>query len=508
MKKLQMTTSGTLPLIGASSATWRDIQWQKVEVNVYRLQMRIAKARREQRFNKVKALQWLLTHSLEAKLLAVKRVTSSQGAKTPGVDGKLYQCDSKKMQLALNLKQHGYKAQPLKRVYIPKRNGKRPLGIPTLYDRAMQALYLLAVEPVAETQADPNSYGFRPNRSTADAAERCFKVLCNKHSLQWILEGDIKACFDTISHDWLLNNIPMERRILKQWLEAGFIEKQTLFPTTEGTPQGGIISPVAANIVLDGLEEVVQEAASRKSKHKAHTVRYADDFVIMGVTKELLENDIKPAVEKFLAERGLSLSLEKTKITHVAKGFDFLGFNVRKYQGKLLIKPSKSGVTTFLGKIRHVIKTHRAVTAYDLINMLNPKIMGWGYYYRHVVAKKTFEYVDDCIYRCLSYWTRRRHQKKNFTWIRKKYFHSRGTFNWIFFGTQEKKDGKKEVVDLHKMARIPIKRHVKIIQEATPYDPAYTDYLVARKQNRNDKLYHYSRVSTLNLFGKKHWVVK
>jgi RNA-directed DNA polymerase len=338
--------------------------------------MRIAKARREQRFNKVKALQWLLTHSLEAKLLAMKRVTSSQGAKTPGVDGKLYQCDSKKMQLALSLKQHGYKAQPLKRVYIPKRNGKRPLGIPTLYDRAMQALYLLAVEPVAEMQADPNSYGFRPNRSTADAAERCFKVLCNKHSVQWILEGDIKACFDTISHDWLLNNIPMERRILKQWLNAGFIEKQTLFPTTEGTPQGGIISPVAANIALEGLEEVVQQAASRKSKHKAHTVRYADDFVIMGVTKELLENDIKPAVERFLAERGLVLSLEKTKITHIEKGFDFLGFNVRKYQGKLLIKPSKSGVTTFVRKIREVVKTYKAVTAYELIGMLNPKIMG------------------------------------------------------------------------------------------------------------------------------------
>ncbi len=214
MKKQQMITE--YKSVSATSATWRDVKWQKVELNVYRLQMRIAKAVKEQRHNKVKALQWLLTHSLEAKLLAVKRVTSNQGAKTSGVDGKLYQCDADKLQLALSLKQRGYKAQPLKRVYIPKRNGKRrALGIPTLRDRAMQALYLMALEPIAETQADPNSYGFRPYRSTADAVERCFKALCNKPSVRWILEGDIKACFDKISHQWLLQNIPIEKRILK-----------------------------------------------------------------------------------------------------------------------------------------------------------------------------------------------------------------------------------------------------------------------------------------------------
>ena len=263
--------------VSASSATWSDIKWQKVELNVYRLQMRIAKAAKEQRYNKVKALKWLLTHSLEAKLLATKRVTSNQGAKTAGVDGKIYHRDADKMQLALSLKQRGYKAQPLKRVYIPKRNGKkRPLGIPTLRDRAMQALYLMALEPIAEIQADPNSYGFRPYRSTADAAERCFKVLCNKSSVRWILECDIKACFDNISHQWLLQNIPMEKRILKQWLKAGFIEKQTIFPTTEGTPQGGIISPLLANMTLDGLEATIQRAKG-KGKHKIHVVRYADD---------------------------------------------------------------------------------------------------------------------------------------------------------------------------------------------------------------------------------------
>lgn len=506
MKKLQKTACGVNPLVGASSTTWRDIQWQKVEVNVYRLQMRIAKARREERFNKVKALQWLLTHSLEAKLLAVKRVTSNKGAKTPGVDGELYQSDKRKMLLALSLKQHGYKAQPLKRVYIPKRNGKRALGIPTLYDRAMQALYLMAVEPVAEMQADPNSYGFRPYRSTADVVERCFKVLCNKHSVQWIWEGDIKACFDTISHDWLLNNIPMEKRILKQWLQAGYVEKQMLFPTTEGVAQGGSISPVTANMALDGLEEVVSLAVQGKSKYKAHTVRYADDFVIMGVSKEVLENDIKPAVVEFLAGRGLKLSLEKTKTTHIDKGFDFLGFNIRKYQGKLLIKPSKKGVHTFLRNIRQVFKTHKTIKTCDLIGMLNPKIRGWGNQYCHVVAKEIFGYIDDCIYQSLSQWTRRRHPEKNFSWIRKTYFHSRGSRHWIFFGVRKRKDGKKDILELFKMARIPIKRHVKIIAEATLYDPVYTDYFVSRKRNKRNKLYYYWESARMNLFGNKHWI--
>jgi RNA-directed DNA polymerase len=505
MKKLQKTTDGVNLSVGASSTTWSDIEWQKVEVNVYRLQMRIAKARRERRFNKVKALQWLLTHSLEAKLLAVKRVTSNQGAKTPGVDGELYQSDKRKMELALSLKQQGYKAQPLRRVYIPKRNGKRGLGIPTLYDRAMQALYLMAVEPVAEMQADPNSYGFRPYRSTADAAERCFKVLCNKHSVQWILEGDIHACFDSISHEWLLNNIPMEKRILKQWLKAGYIEKQALFPTNQGTAQGGSISPVAANLALDGLEEAVNLAV-QKSKYKAHTVKFADDFVIMGASKEILENKVKPAVVKFLAERGLKLSLEKTKITHINEGFDFLGFNIRKYQGKLLIKPSKKGIQTFLRNIRQIFKTHKAIKASDLINMLNPKIRGWGNYYRHVVAKQVFEYIDDCIYRSLSQWTRRRHPNKNFAWIRKKYFHSRGFRNWIFFGGRKRKNGEEDIVELYKMARIPIRRHVKIRAEATPYDPAFTDYLVSRKPDKRNKLYYYWVSSVRNLIGNQHWI--
>lgn len=506
-----MTETGNKLLSGASLALtdWSNINWNQIEHNVYRLQVRIAKAAKERRFGKIKSLQWMLTHSLYAKLLAVKRVTSSKGAKTPGIDNKVYLTDKGKMRLARSLKQKGYQAQPLRRVYIQKKgkgNKRRPLGIPTVFDRAMQALYLLALEPVAETRADPNSYGFRPYRSTADAGERCFNVLCNKKSGQWILEGDIYACFDTISHQWLLKNIPIEKRMLEQWLKAGYIEKQTLFPTKEGTPQGGIISPVVMNMVLDGLESTAKEAVKTyELKRRIHTVRYADDFVVIAPTKELLEEKIKPAITQFLKERGLSLSKEKTSTTHINAGFDFLGFNIRKFQGKLLIKPAKESIKTFLGKIRNTIKFNKANKTEELIAQLNPKIRGWAYYYRHVVAKQVFGYVDDCIYRTIARWTRRRHDNKNFKWIRERYFRHSGMRNWIFFAEKKTDKGEKILVDLEKASHIPIRRHVRIQQEATAYDPNYVEYFIKRKQNRNSKLYHYAQISTLGLFADKLW---
>lgn len=496
--------------IGASSTAtqnWSEIDWTQIEKSVLRLQMRIAKAKRKKRFGKVKALQWLLTHSYEAKLLTVRRVSSSKGAKTAGVDGKLYKSDNQKLQLAMSLKQRGYKAKPLKRVYIPKSNGKkRPLGIPTLFDRSMQALYLLALEPISEMNADPNSYGFRPNRSAADAIERAFIVLCGRGSAQWILEGDIKACFDCISHDWLLNNVLIDKRILNQWLKAGYIEKQTLFPTPEGTPQGGIISPVLANLALDGLEGAIKLAVKGKASHRLHMIRYADDFIVTGSSQEILEHNIKPAIVKFLEERGLALSEEKTSITHIDNGFNFLGFNIRKYKGKLLIKPAKKSIKSLLDKAREVIKRNKASTAYELIGQLNLKIKGWAYYYRHVVAKQTFAYIDDCIYRLISQWTRRRHNNKNMAWIRKKYFHRKGKFNWIFFGTNIKANGEKDENNLVKASTILTIRHPKIKQKARLYDPKYTKYFAKRKQNKKDKLHHYYQVSKLGLFDETNWL--
>src|SRR6185312_10085187 len=246
--------------------------------------------------------------------------------------------------------------------------------LPVMTCRAMQALYLLALDPVAEATGDLNSYGFQSHRSTADAIAQCFGVLAKRTAPQWILEGDIKACFDRISHTWLLSHIPMEKPMLRKWLKAGYMEQKTLFPTEEGSPQGGIISPVLANLTLDGLETMLREKYPKPKNGlnaKVNFVRFADDFIITGYSKELLEKEIKPLVETFLKERGLELSPEKTVITHIEDGFDFLGQNVRKYHGTLLIKPSKKNVEAFLDKVRGIIRENKQATAGHLICQLN-----------------------------------------------------------------------------------------------------------------------------------------
>lgn len=477
------------PLAGASSTSlprWSAIDWQQVVAHVRRLQMRIAKAYRERRHGKVKSLQWILTHSFQARLLAVRRVVQNRGAKTPGTDNVIWKTSTQKMQAAISLKRRGYQTKPLKRIYIEKKQkGKlRPLSIPTMTCRAMQALYLLALEPVIEMMADKCSYGFRPLRSTADAIEKCFKALSTRASAQYILEGDIRACFDSISHQWLLDNTPMDKEILKKWLTAGYIEKGELYPTTLGTPQGGLISPGLLLITLSGLEAAVK-AATDKLKDKVNVSVYADDFIITGVTKEVLENKVKPAVEAFLKERGLSLSKEKTKITHINDGFDFLGMNIRKYKdNKLLIKPAKNSVKRFLADIREMIKLNATVKTERLISLLNPKIRGWANYYCHVCSSKTFNRVNHEIFKAIWRWAVRRHPKKGAKWVKQKYFHKHKSQNWAFTTTVKKKDGKSIPLALVNISQIHIKRHIIIRSEATPYDPAHHQYLDERLSKR------------------------
>src|SRR6202023_2893397 len=343
-----MTTAVAVGAVSREAAEWYAIDWRAIHQNVRRLQVRIVQATKASRWNKVKALQRLLTHSYSGKVLAVRRVTENNGKETPGVDRVIWKTPEDKTKAVHDLKRREYHPQPLRRVYIPKKsdqNAKRPLGIPTMIDRSQQALHLLALDPVVETTADNNSYGFRQQRSCADAIEQCFKTL-SKSNPQWILEGDIKSCFDRISHDWLLAHVPMDRAILQKWLKAGYMDKHVLHETMDGTPQGGIISPALSNCALDGLERLLKEKFPTKKPLSSfggkfacvNLIRYADDFIITGRTKELLEGEIKPLVEQFLHERGLELSPAKTVITHVEKGFDFLGQNVRKYP-KGEIKP-------------------------------------------------------------------------------------------------------------------------------------------------------------------------
>jgi RNA-directed DNA polymerase len=478
-------TSEPVGAVSREPESWHAIDWRAVSENVRRLQTRIVKATKAGRWNKARALQHLLTHSFSGKALAVRRVTENQGKNTPGVDQVIWDTPKRKKRALHDLKRRGYQPLPLRRVYIPKSNGKmRPLGIPTMKDRAMQALYLLALDPIAETMADPNSYGFRKERCCADAIEQCHIVLSNRNAAPWILEGDIRSCFDQISHEWLLAHVLMDKTILRKWLQSGYMDKHVFYETEAGTPQGGIVSPVLANLALDGLEKRLREhypARTAKSrKAQVNLVRYADDFIITGRTKELLEEEVKPLVEQFMRERGLELSPEKTQITHIEDGFDFLGQNVRKYHGKLLIKPSKQNVKSFLANIRKVIKENKQATAYNLIGKLNPKIRGWANYHRHIASKKTLVRVDDALFKCLWQWAVRRHPKKDRRWIAEKYFGTTGSRNWRFFGEARDDEGQPVRNWLFHAATTPIQRHTKIKGEANPYDPEWEVYLEER----------------------------
>jgi RNA-directed DNA polymerase len=478
-------TAGTT-LAGASSdrtIDWNSIDWKKVNRNVRRLQKRIVKAVEEGRWGKVKALQRLLTRSFSGKALAVRRVTENRGKNTPGVDKVIWNTPKKKAQGIASLRQQGYRAQPLRRTYIPKKDKrKRGLGIPTMLDRAMGALYKLALDPIAETTGDPNSYGFRRGRSQADAIAQCFNCLSRMTSATAILEADIRGCFDNISGKWLVENIPIEKRILEQWLKAGYIDQGVFHSTDDGTPQGSIVSPVLANMALDGLETAISEhlGPTTMRRAKIHLSRFADDFIITGISKEFLEEHVQPVVEQFLEERGLNLSRKKTKLTDIEDGFDFLGQNIRKYKGKLLIKPSKKSIKEFLTKVREIIRNNRGATAGRLIAKLNPVIRGWANYHRHVVSKRAFTRVDTEIFKAIWRWAKRRHPKKNAKWVKAKYFGSYQRSNWAFFGWVKKRNGKIERIHLVKAAKTPIKRHVKIKSAANPYDPKWELYFERR----------------------------
>ena len=458
---------------------WHSIDWKECYRTVKATQSRIVKAYQAGRLGKVRALQGILTRSFAAKAIAVKRVTElNKGKKTPGIDNEVWDSPTAKADaLWKKLSQIGYRSLPLRRIFIPKSNGKRrPLGIPTMKDRAMQMLFHMALDPIAEEIADNNSYGFRQKRSCADAIEQCFNILSLKRSAQWILEADIKSCFDKISHGHVLANTLIDTNILKQWLKCGLIFNGKYSHTNEGTPQGGIISPTLANLTLDGMEQLLKDfKRTKKFNQKVNLVRYADDFIITGATKELLENEVKPLIVKFLSKRGLELSEEKTHITHIDDGFDFLGQNIRKYDGKLLIKPSNKNVKTFLGKVKIIIDNNKTATQDNLIRLLNPLIRGWTNYHRHVVSKDIFNKVQHKIWQFIWKWCRRRHPNKFKFWIQDKYFRRIGSRGWIFM-TEENQ--------LLNPADTPIIRHTKIQSDKNPYDSKNEIYFEERETKK------------------------
>ncbi|MCK4707778.1 MAG: group II intron reverse transcriptase/maturase [Gammaproteobacteria bacterium] len=468
---------------GAPSACvdpWNSIDWIVVYKHVHRLQLRIAKAVEEERWHKVAALSRLLTHSYFGKLWAVRRVVTNKGKNTAGVDRKLWKTPKQKVNATKTLRRRGYKAQPLRRVYIPKSNGKqRPLGIPTMKDRAMQALYALALTPIAESLADTNSYGFREKRSVADAIAQCFICLAKKASPQWILEADIKACFDQIDHPWLLRHIPTDRRVLQQWLKSGYLDRNTFRQTEKGTPQGGIISPVIANMTLDRLEAAILSTVARRGAC-VNVIRYADDFIITGANPQILTEQVRPVVETFLGARGLQLSEEKTHLCHIQGGFDFLGFNIRKYHQKLLIKPSKAKVKSFMERIRDYIKSNISVQADRFLRGLNSRLRGFANFYRHVVSKRTFSEIDQRVYQLLRNWMHRRHRNKTHAWCKKHYIRRWGN-RWQFSVSTRNKDGTRNSLRLFKVADLPIIRHIKVKGDAHPYHPLYAEYFEQRR---------------------------
>ncbi|KVQ60025.1 group II intron reverse transcriptase/maturase [Burkholderia territorii] len=470
---------------------WHDVDWRRVERNVRGMQIRIAKATREGNWRRVKALQRMLTRTLSAKLYAVRRVTQNQGARTAGVDRELWDTPESRWEAIGKLKRRGYKPLPLRRVFIPKANGKlRPLGIPTMRDRAMQALYLLALEPVSESTSDPNSYGFRINRSTADAMSQLFVSLAQKASAQWVLEADIKGCFDYINHDWLVNHVPMDKGILRKWLKAGLIYKGQRQATEAGTPQGGIISPTLANVTLNGLERELAGHLNatfgivRAKRLKVRVVRYADDFVITGTSQEVLENDVRPWVEAFLAQRGLQLSEEKTRIVHINDGFDFLGWNFRKYSGTLLIKPSKKNVQTFYRKVEETISGNKAAKQESLILLLNPMLRGWAQYHSPVVAKQAYTRMEHLVVKRLWRWSKRRHPNKGRDWVKRKYFHTVGNRNWVFAAPIVREDGSKGLLEMYQLSGTEIRRHKKVRGDFNPFDPTMEQYSEELRQER------------------------
>ena len=472
---------------------WHAVDWRRVEDDVRRLRQRIFTAAKAGDLKKVRCLQKLMLRSRANTLLSVRRVTErNAGRLTAGVDGEVVLTPEAIASLADRIQHQAepFKVLPVRRVYIPKPGShkRRPLGIPVIADRCHQARVAAALEPEWEARFEPKSYGFRPGRGCHDAIQAVYQVVKGRNPKRvWALDADLAGAFDRIAHDHILAMLGTfpAKGMVRAWLKAGVVEQGRLHRTEDGVPQGGVISPVLLNVALHGME---QAAGARYTTGKyagviqpgcPAVIRYADDFVVLCHTRQEA-HEVKARLATWLAPRGLAFNEDKTRVVNLNGGFDFLGFNVRRYANTPLIKPSKAAVRRIRKRLSTELRSLRGSNAQAVIRKLNPIIRGWAAYYRTQVSAEIFGKLDHYLWGLTYKWATFSHQNQSTSWIISRYF---GRFNkarqdqWVFGDRQSG-------AFMHRFAWTNIVRHTIVTHGASPDDAALADYWAQRRRKR------------------------